>query len=387
MARLLLLLSYVGFVSLGLPDTVLGGAWPALRTDLGLALGAAGPILLLTTLGVVTSSALSAAVRARARTGSVLAVSTLLAALALLATGAATRSWQLLPAALLAGLSGGAIDACLNLHVARKHSARHMSWLHACWGLGAALAPTLVATLLAGGASWRAAYALIGALELLLALAFVRTRRWWAVDDGETRGVAAPAQQARSRSAPGAQRASVLMFFLYGGLEAGAGLWSASLLIETRALSHAQAGATVAAYWAALTVGRFVIGARADALGPMRVLRATVRLALGAALVLSLPGAPAWVMIAALSLLGFSLAPIYPLAMHDTPHRFAGADGGNLVGQQVAATSLGVASLPWLMGEIASRSSLAWLPLMLTLLALGVLVLERARRATRTRPA
>ncbi|HXU64889.1 MAG TPA: MFS transporter [Polyangia bacterium] len=149
-----LALSYVGFVSLGLPDTVLGAAWPAIRADLGLPLQAAGSAALLTTAGVVLSSTASGWVRSRLGTPAVLVASTVLAAAALALSGAA-RVWStFLAAAFVAGLGGGAIDAALNHLVARRHSARHMNWLHACWGVGASLTPLLVAWMLQRGQSW-----------------------------------------------------------------------------------------------------------------------------------------------------------------------------------------------------------------------------------------
>jgi fucose permease len=374
---LLLGLAYVGFVSLGLPDTVLGAAWPAMREEFGLPLDAAGGILLVTTAGVVLSSTASGWVRARIGAGTVLCGSTVLAALALLLSGLATHWSLLLVAAACAGLGGGAIDATLNDHVARHYAARHMNWLHACWGVGASAAPSVVALVLARGLSWRVAYGLLGGLEVLLALSFVATRSLWrdsglAAESGEHTA----AHQASSRAS---RHASVAMFFCYGGLEAGMGLWAASLFAGTRGMSLAGAGAAVGLYWGALCLGRFVIGAYADDIGPERVLRASVSSALLAVLVLAVPSTPTWFALGALAVLGMSLAPIYPLAMHDTPRRFAGPVGVRLVGLQVAAAALGIALLPWLFGAIAARTTLAYLPALLTVLGVAVVVLERVR--------
>lgn len=377
-SSLLLLLSYVGFVSLGLPDTVLGAAWPAIRSELDLPLDAAGAAVLLTTGGIVLSSGASGWLRRRAGAGLVLSGSTLLAALALFASGFAQRWVWLLAAAALGGLGGGAIDATLNDHVARHHSARHMNWLHACWGVGAAIAPNVVAFVLARGHSWRTAYLALGAVELGLALTFVATRTLWREDAPAADGGGSEAGTGEPSRA--AARASVAMFLCYGGLEAGTGLWISSLLTETRGLSRATAGAAVGFYWGALCAGRFVIGAWADRLGPARVLSVSVRAALGAVIVFALPGTPAWLVVLALGALGFALAPIYPLAMHDTPRRF-GREGARLVGRQVSACAVGLATLPWLIGALAERIGLMWLPSTLVVLALAVIGLERARRS------
>jgi fucose permease len=378
---LLLVLAYLGFVSLGLPDTVLGAAWPAIRDELDLPLDAAGAAVLLTTCGVVLSSAASARVRARMGTGAVLIASTVLASLALLVSAAGTRWSHLLAASTLAGLGGGAIDATLNDHVARHHSARHMNWLHAFWGVGAAIAPLVVASALALGASWRAAYTALGCAEALLALSFVATRDSWSAS--------APARATAASAPPahvgGAVRASVLMFFCYGGLEAGVGLWITTLLTLTRGSSQAGASAAVAIYWGALCAGRFLIGVVADRLGAERVLAAAVRLALVAALALIWPSTPAWFVALVLAALGAALAPIYPLAMHATPRRFGDDLGTRVVGYQVAAASVGVAVLPWLLGALSRALSILWLPPALAVLALGVVLLERARRGTTDR--
>jgi fucose permease len=236
---------------------------------------------------------------------------------------------------------------------------------------------------LARGQSWRTAYLALGAVEACLALSFIATRSLWR--DG---GVAADGgAHIESGVEPSrtATRASAAMFYCYGGLEAGTGLWAASLLAATRHVSLAGAGAAVGLYWGALCAGRFVIGAWADRLGPARVLRATVWCALVAVIALALPGTPSWFVVIALAALGFALAPIYPLAMHDTPRRFPGAAGAQLVGRQVAAAAVGVASLPWLLGVVAERIGLRWLPALLVVLAVAVIALERARRSTRTR--
>jgi fucose permease len=352
-----------------------------MRAEFGLPIDAAGAAVLVTTGGVVASSTASGWLRARVGPGFVLSGSTLLAAVALIASGLAPRWTLLLMAAALAGLGGGAIDATLNDHVARHHSARHMNWLHACWGVGATIAPNVVAFVLARGYSWRTAYLALGAVEALLALSFIATRRSWHDDELAAHGRAAVTPTATADPSRAAALASVAMFFCYGGLEAGAGLWAASVLVETRQVAFATASAAVGVYWGALCAGRFVIGAWADRLGPARVLQCSIWAAVIAAIGFAIPRTPAWLVVLALGALGLSLAPIYPLTMHDTPRRFRGESGTKLVGQQVAATAIGVASLPWLLGVIASRIKLEWLPALLVVLGVTLVALERTRRS------
>ena len=374
---LALVLSYVGFVSLGLPDTVLGAAWPAIRVDLGVPLQSAGAAVTVTTVGVVIASASSGWLRARLGTAAVLVLSTVLAAIAL-GIGARAPSWNvLLAGAFVAGLGGGAVDASLNYLVARRHSARHMNWLHACWGVGASLTPMLVAAILNRGLSWRRPYAILACVELALALAFLANHRAWRDDQPAP---AATGVAARPVPARGAMAASVLLFAFYGGVEAGTGLWATSLLTMTRGASPARAGAMLAVYWGALTVGRFVLGAVADRLGAMRLLRFAVWAALAAAAALAVPGTPLWFCGVALATLGFALAPIYPLAMHDTASRFEAA-GARLVGYQVAACSLGIAVIPGLVGVLGARTSPLAIPPALMVFAIGVVILEIRRRS------
>ena len=226
------------------------------------------------------------------------------------------------------------------------------------------------------GLSWRRPYALLAGVELTLALAFLASRRAWGDEDPSTSTMTPAAGPARPRAA---MAASVALFACYGGVEAGTGLWATSLLTMTRGASPATAGALVAVYWGALTAGRFVLGACAQRIGPMRLLRFAVRGAVVALAALAWPGTPLWFSGAALAALGFALAPVYPLAMHDTATRFEEA-GTRLVGYQVAACSLGIAVIPWLVGVLGARTSPLAIPPALMLLATCVVALEVRRR-------
>jgi fucose permease len=381
-AGILLVLSYVGFISLGLPDSIFGAAWPAVQRELALPLAWGGHITLLSTAGVVLSSGASGHLLGRQPIGRVLAASTALAAIALLLYARA-RGWPVfLGAALLAGCGGGAIDAALNRFVATHYSARHMTWLHGCWGVGATLGPLTVASTLALHHSWRSAYLAIALVELALALAFMATVRRW--NEGVAAPVALEAHPSAAAPPPGrsvaeasAMRAGVAFFFVYCGIEASVGLWGASLLTTTRGASVSLAGGAVSVYWGMLMLGRFVLGAVAQRLGTGRLLTACCVGALVALLAMSVPGTSvAWVS-AAFALLGFALAPIYPLLMHETPRRFEPATARVMVGYQVAAGGVGIALVPWVMGLLAERSSLLAVPPALCLLALVLLLLRR----------
>lgn len=381
-APVLLALSYVGFISLGLPDGMLGAAWPAMRAELGLPLDGAGQALLLATAGTVFSSLLSGRLLGRVATSTVLAASTALSAAALLLYAQASSWAFVLGAAVLAGFGGGAVDAALNGFVARHYDVWHMNWLHGCWGVGATVGPLTVAAALVGGRPWRAAYLALFLVQAALALAFVFTRSLWRnePDPSGATTAAGPRAPEALRLTP-AMRANVLFFFVYTGVEAGVGLWGASLLVITRGLSPPLASLALSGYWGMLMAGRFLLGALAERIGPARLLSRCCWIAVGALLVTSVSDIPLFLMVAALGILGLALAPIYPLVMHDTPRRFGANAARHLVGYQVAAGSAGIAILPWLVGFIAQRSSLLVIPPALAALAAGLVLLERRRRS------
>ncbi len=372
----LLALAYIGFVSLGLPDSVLGAAWPVMHGDFRAPLESAGQLVLATTAGVVVSSALGGRLLARIGVGAVLAGSTVIAGIALVLFAVAPAWWCLVVAAALAGTGGGAVDAALNGYVARHHGARHMSWLHACFGIGATLGPLSVSVALAGNGSWRTAYGALAAVELALALAFVVTLSRW------PREAPSSHPQTGRAKTTASMRAGVLFFFVYGGLEASAGLWAASYLVATKGISPAVAGTAAAVYWGALTAGRVATGAFSVRVGEERLVRWSCALALAAAAALCVPGTPDGLAVAALALLGVALAAIYPLTMHLTPQRHGQTASAPLIGYQVAACSAGIAVIPWGVGAIAARASLLLVPPLLAALAIVLNLLVRRLRPT-----
>ncbi len=245
-SRALVALGFLAFVSLGLPDGVLGVAWPSLRRAFGRPIDQLGLILLATTAGYLASSFAAGAVLARTSLGRLLVASSLLVA-ASAAAWAATPWWPpVLVGALLAGLGAGAIDAGINAFAAARFGPRVVTWLHACWGLGAMAGPAAMTALLASGASWRAGYALLAATLVAMALAFSLTLGLWSLSAG---AAATPVPAAGLRDALGSSRVrtNALLFFLYAGTEATAGQWAYSLLTESRGWVPAAAGAAASA--------------------------------------------------------------------------------------------------------------------------------------------
>ncbi|MGG5812101.1 MFS transporter [Falsiroseomonas sp. CW058] len=362
----LLALAYLAFIGLGLPDPMPGTLWPAIAPAYGLPNAALGLVLAGVAAGYVVAGLLAGRLIAALGIGGVLAAS--VAATALAAGGQALAPpWAVFVAlSVLAGLGGGAVDAALNAFAAARFAPRHLNWMHGCWGIGATLGPALAAALLAGGFGWQAGYATIAAILATLTAAFLLTRRRW--------DAAAPLPPAARVTALSVLRNPVarlqmLLFFVYTGLEAGAGQWAATVL-AARGASPAEGAAAATLFWAGLAFGRIALGFVIDRVGADRMLRLSgPAAAAGAGLFALGLGAPA------LALLAFALAPVYPTLMARTPARLGAAAAVHAVGFQVAAAMTGVAVLPALMGGAADLLGAGAVPPILAGLALLLAVL------------
>ena len=353
MRRLRVLLAGLAFVSLGLPDGLLGVAWPSIRRFFALEVDALGALLVAGTAGYVLSSFSSGRLLSLLNLGTVLALSCACTAAALLGY-ASLHSWTALVAlAVLLGFGGGAIDAALNTYVATRYGPRTLNWLHACYGLGAAAGPVIMTAVLTRGLPWQRGYLLAGAAQLLLAGAFVATRRQWPSVAGQ------PAHGANEGGEtivstlrlPGAQL-GILTFLVYAGVEASFGAWTYTLLTAGRGVATVDAGVIVTAFWAGLTAGRLLMAFGGDLLQTARLLRIAIGgVALGAALVWSNSGIfTTW---AGVVLAGVACGPIFPTLVAVTPARLGPAHAANAVGFQIAAASLGLSFVPALVGVLA----------------------------------
>lgn len=376
--RLLLVIAYVGFISLGLPDTLVGVAWPSVRTAFGLPQSAIALIFIGAGCGYILSSAFVGKLLGAMGVGSLLAASSALVALSIFGYGLAPL-WALFAAcSLLHGLGSGAIDAGLNHYVAHHFSARHMNWLHACWSLGATLGPLIMTAAIAWNGAWRAGYLAVAAILVCLALLFAATRRQWdAPGQAETKPTHVAGVGMVETLRHPLVRLQVALFFVYTGLEATVGQWSFTLLTESRGVPAESAGTWVTLYWGSIGVGRVLLGAVADRIGIDRLLRfSTLAAASGTALV-------AWsraesLSAVALVLTGLGLASIYPSMMTRTPQRLGSALSAHAIGFQVSAATLGAAALPSLAGVVAQRIGLEAVAVAAVALALAVFALHEA---------
>ncbi len=409
-STLLALLAFLAFVSLGLPDGLLGVAWPSIRESLGVPLDALGLLVAVQTAGYLLSSFVSGRVLRVMSIGAVLTVSTLAAALALLGF-ALTQWWALLLAfGLLAGLAGGAIDAGLNSYGARHFSARVLNWLHASFGVGTTLGPLIVTAVLSSGGVWRLSYAIVGSCQLLLALVFFLTRNRWLVA-GAAPG-AGPSDPPMPPSAPPYPRQEpslgvppsdlptpprrpartrdtlrrpvvwlgMLTFFVYAGVEMVTGQWAFSLLTLQRGVPVGAAGLLVSLFWGSLMVGRVLFGIVADRVNLTRTLRLCIAACTVGALLFWLE--PTRVLsYLGLMVIGFSIAPIFASLISLTPKRVGREHADNAIGFQIASAGLGGAGLTAAVG-LASRS-LGLEVVGATVLGMSVLLLVLYQALTR----
>lgn len=347
----LTLLAFLAFISLGLPDGLLGVAWPSVSAEFALPLDALGILVAVTTAGYLTSSFLSGALLRRFRLGTVLAGSAGAAAFALLGF-ALTPAWPLMLAlGLLAGLAGGAVDAGLNAYGARYFSGRTLNWLHASWGLGTTIGPMIVTGVLDADLVWRWAYAIAGTAQLALATTlFLARDRWHRL--GPDAVPPPPSASTLATLRRPVVWLGMLAFFVYTGAELSVAYWSFSLLTLGRDVPATTAGLYVTLYWGSLMAGRVLFGLVADHVPLIPTLRITIGAAVLGALIFWLEPTRA-LSLAGLMLMGAGFAPVFASLIRLTPDRVGVEHADSAIGFQIAFAGLGGAVVVGLIGLLS----------------------------------
>lgn len=327
--RILLGIIYLGFISLGLPDGALGIGWPLMRLDFGVPIHYAGFILFITLPLSALSSLMSAHLGEKYGVGKLAFASALLTSSSLLGISTVTSYWGLILFSVGLGIGQGAVDALLNAYVAKHYNARHMSWLHGCWAVGATIGPALMTRVISTSGAWSMGYLSLGSAQFVIALILLFSLGFWLHDDHETRN------KPKTRSAFDSRMLfGMALFFLYVGAELSIGLWSNSYLIEKMGLAASVSGYLVALYYGSIMVGRFLSGFVAVRLGNRGLIRLGLFIVSGGL----------WIMFVAedvmflrlgMILMGLGLAPLYPAMMHETPRRFKEDLATRLIGYQV----------------------------------------------------
>ncbi|MBR4717247.1 MAG: MFS transporter [Lentisphaeria bacterium] len=388
---LLLGIIYLGYISLGLPDKILDAAWIPMSGAFGVPLRYGGFIATVLALCSSVSASASGLILRKIGTGRLLAVCGAITGLSLVGCGFSPVFAVLLAFAVPLGFGQGAIDTGMNFYVSKHYSSRDMSWLHCCWGVGATLGPLIASIFLQSTGSWRSAYFAIGTTQVILAAFFCSTIGLW---DRARRDEEAEDREAAASSSmdklEGKCRFTldfwlcVLIFFVYCGIEAGAGLWGCAFLTKARGMDLDAAQYVVTAYWGMLTAGRFLLGFMADKLGNRLLSTISGAAVLFAALLLLIP-AGGFLPSAALLLTGFALAPVYPCLMHEATRRgFNDATAAALTGLQGAASMAGIMIVPPLIGYAGDLISMEALPVFVVVQAL---IMFAALLKTNCRPA
>ena len=376
MVHLLLVIIYLAFISLGLPDGLLGAAWPTMYPGFGVPVSYAGAVSMIVAFGTIVSSLLSDRLTYRFGTGKVTAVSVAMTAAALFGFSACTEYWMLLLWAVPYGLGAGGVDASLNNYVALHYSSRHMSWLHCMWGVGASVGPYIMGWVLSGGAHWSGGYRIVGIVQVCLTIVLFLTLGLWKDRRAEAEN-AEPVPLAKVFRIAGAKEILVT-FFCYCALEQTAALWASSYLTLSKGVDAETAAFFASMFFLGITAGRALNGFLTIKFDDKTLIRmgcAVIGLGIGAML---LPGNMA---LAGLLLVGLGCAPIYPCIIHSTPANFGPEKSQALIGVQMASAYVGTLLMPPLFGVIAGSIG-AWVmpAYLLAILVLMALMHERMLR-------
>lgn len=385
MFSLLLALIYVSFISLGLPDSLLGSAWPQMQESLGVSLSLGGVISFLITASTILSSLMSHQVIQRFGTGAVTMCSVALTALALFGFSLSNSFFALCLWAIPYGLGAGSVDAALNNFIALHCKAKHMSWLHCFWGIGATGGPYIMGLCLSRGMGWQAGYRTISFLQMALTLILLLSLPLWKKQElplsgGETVRPQTP-QWGKLLKRPGV-KAALTAFFFYSALELTTGLWGSSYMVAVRGISPETAAKWISLFYLGITAGRFFSGFLTLRFSDDAMVRLGEGTAIVGILLMLLPLHNLFLCLG-LILTGLGCAPIYPSLLHATPQRFGKSLSQSLMGTQMAISYLGSTTMPPVSGFLSEKISMGLYPVLLLVFALCMTILtEKGRHCT-----
>lgn len=384
MVSLLLAIIYISFVSLGLPDALLGAAWPIMHMELGVPLSYAGGIAILISAGTVVSSLLSDRLTKWLGPGKVTAISVGMTAVALFGFSVSTHYWQLCLWAIPYGLGAGSVDASLNNYVALHYASRHMSWLHCMWGLGASVGPYVMGAALSGGMGWDSGYRYIAIFQIILtAVIFLSLPLWKPRPDAvDGSGKAAQPLTMKQILAILGAREVLLAFFCYCAAEQTAILWSATYLVDHVGMDKEIAASFASMFLIGLTVGRGISGFITYKLNDANMIRLGQGIMMLGIVIMVLP-LGRYAALVGLMLFGLGCAPIYPCVIHSTPDHFGAENSQAIIGVQMAAAYVGICLMPPLFGLIANYITVSLMPLYLAMITVVMIVMcERLNRVS-----
>ena len=390
MFSLLLLIIYLSFVSLGLPDAVLGAAWPIIHEEFGVPISFSGSIYMLISCCTILSSLKSESLRLRFGTGKITAFSVLLTAVAIFGFSISPSLSVMLFFAIPYGLGAGSVDAALNHYVAVHYSGRSMNWLHCMWGIGAALGPYILGFVLQRGESWRSGYLVLSMIQATLTIILFLSLGLWGKEEKKekTEEKKTPMSFRQILSITGAKECLV-SFFLYCAIEQTLGLWSGSFMVYSLKIEAKLAASFVALFYFGITFGRFLAGILAAKWEDEALILGGCGILFLGLVLLFCSMVPSQevklfgmelrqlLVICALLLSGLGCAPIYPAIIHSTPRNFGAENTSALIGKQMAAAYIGSMSFPPFFGVLAKIFGTGLFPFFSAVLFFGMLFMYR----------
>lgn len=381
MYSFLLALIYLAFISLGLPDSLLGAGWPVMHTELGVSVSFMGIISMVISGGTIVSSLLSDKLTHKFGTRTVTVTSVLLTVAALFGFSFSGSFYMLIIFAVPYGLGAGAIDAALNNYVALHYKAKHMSWLHCFWGVGAIISPFIMSFALKN-LNWNSGYRIVGFIQLAIALLLLVTLPVWKINKTES---TADTKRVGLTAALKIKGVPFLLigFFAYCAAEATAMYWASTYFTEVKGISGDRAASFAALFYIGITLGRFASGFITERLGDRRmILLGTGILACGI-MILLIPVRSYMTAFAAFLVIGFGCAPIYPCIIHSTPANFGAENSGAIIGIQMASAYVGSTFIPPLFGLFGNAVGFSVMPVyLLAFFALMIIMTEATFRIT-----
>lgn len=377
MATWFLIIIYLAFISLGLPDSLLGSAWPVMQLDIGASLGSAGILSMIVAGGTIVSSLASGRMIQRMGTGKITLFSCCLTAGALLGFSAAPSLIWLAILAIPLGLGAGSVDSALNHYVAENYKAHHMNWLHCFWGVGATTGPIIMSYYIAQHNSWRSGYTAVSIIQFTLVVILFATLPLWkrialsrelerSQNEAEHVQVDSALKQPEENTKANllqikGVKNTLITFLFYCGIESTVGLLGASYLVGARNITAETAAGWISLYYGGITVGRLVTGFITLKVHNRLLIRYGQLVAIAGGIILLLP-LPTFFALIGFILIGLGLAPIFPGLLHETPARFGSENSARLMGYQMAVAYTGTTFLPPLFGLIAAQTSIALFP-------------------------
>lgn len=383
MYLLLLAVIYIAFISLGLPDSLLGSAWPTIRAEFGVPLSYVGMVSMIISGGTVVSGLMSERLTKRFGTKKVTVVSVFLTAVALFGFSTTTEFYQMCLWGIPYGLGAGAIDAALNNYVALHYNSRHMSWLHCFWGVGTIISPYIMSYALVH-AAWTDGYRTISYLQFVIVVILILSLPLWKINQTVTEeedktGILGIKGSLKIKGVP-----FVLVgFFAYCAAEATAMLWASSYLEEVIGATKNEAAAFGSLFFIGITAGRFLSGFLSDKLGDNRMIRLGVCISIAGIVCITIP--IKIIAIVGFVIFGLGCAPVYPCIIHSTPANFGAENSQGIIGIQMASAYIGTTLMPPLFGVLANHISLRLMPIYLTFFVVLLFVMiSKTEKACRS---